>query len=131
MNKFLAIGRLTKDPELTTTQGGLSVCKFTLAVNRKYSSGEQKADFINCVAWRGLADNINKFCRKGGQVYIEGELQTRNYQAADGTKKYITEINVNDCQFLSKPDGQSTPSQKQSKQSSIDDLQPDDGDLPF
>ena len=102
MNKVIEIGRITKDIELTTTNNGLSVTKFSLAVNRRFKSEneETNADFFNCVSWRGLAENIAKFCHKGSKVCIVGELQTRNYEDKDGIKRYITEIIVNECEFL-------------------------------
>lgn len=102
MNKVIEIGRITKDIELTTTNNGLSVTKFSLAVNRRFKSEneETNADFFNCVAWRGLAENIAKFCHKGSKVCVIGELQTRNYEDKDGIKRYVTEIIVNECEFL-------------------------------
>jgi len=131
MNKFFCIGNFVKDPELSTTKNGINCCKFTLAVDRQYQSGgEKKSDFISFIAWRGTADNINKYCRKGTQVFVDGELQTRTYEAADGTKKYITEIVVGTCKFLQRTVN-AQDAQKQPKQSSVEDLQPDDGDLPF
>jgi len=131
MNKFEAIGRLTRDPELSTTTSGISICKFSLAVNRKYASGDTKADFFNFVAWKGTGENINKYCKKGSQVYVSGELQNRSYKSKDGTKKYIAEINVDYCEFLSSRTEVSQGS-GQKAMKNVDDLpQSDDGDLPF
>lgn len=102
MNKVIEIGNLTKDPELTTTNSGVSVCRFTIAVQRRFENadGEKESDFFNCVAWRGIGENISKYCKKGNKIGVIGELQNRSYDAQDGTKRYITEIIVNECEFL-------------------------------
>ncbi len=103
MNKVILIGRLTKDAELRFTQSNLGVATFALAVSRPYNSQndeKQDADFINCVAWGKLADNLTKYCHKGSQVAVEGRIQTRNYQAQNGTKKYITEVICSNITFL-------------------------------
>ena len=72
MNKAFLVGNLTRDPELTTTPNGISVCRFSIAVQRRFANadGEREADFINCVAWRGLADNIAKYVKKGKKVFL-------------------------------------------------------------
>lgn len=103
MNKVILIGRLTKDPEMRSTNNGLTVTTFTLAVNRPFSdsNGERTADFINCVAWRKQAENIAKYCVKGTQVAAEGRIQTRSYDHTDGTKRYVTEIICDNVTFLS------------------------------
>ena len=102
MNRVEIIGRLTKDVELNTTNNGVSVAKFSIAVNRKFKdeNGESVADFFNVVAWRGLGENIHKYCKKGSKVFIAGELQNRSWDKEDGTKAYITEIVANECEFL-------------------------------
>ena len=103
MNKALLIGRLTKDPELKMTENTKrEVCQFTIAVNRPYTNddGERKADFINCVVWDKLAENLSKYQKKGNQVAVEGRIQTRNYDDKDGKKIYVTEIFVSNVTFL-------------------------------
>lgn len=102
MNRFECIGRLTKDPELTTTTNGVSFAKFSIAVDRKFKKedGTHDTDFFNCVAWRGIGEIINKYCKKGSKIFISGELQNRSYDAQDGTKRYVTEVVVSDCEFL-------------------------------
>ena len=102
MNKVILVGRLTKDPEMRTTASGVASTTFTLAVNRNFTNqnGEREADFLNCVAWRRLAETIAKFCTKGSQVAVEGRIQTRSYDAQDGTKRYVTEIMVDNIDFL-------------------------------
>lgn len=103
MNKVILIGRLTKDPELRTTGSGIANVTFSLAVQRNFTNqkGEREADFINCVAWRRQAENISKYCTKGTQVAAEGRIQTRSYDAQDGTKKYVTEVICDNVTFLS------------------------------
>lgn len=102
MNKVILIGNLTKDPELTTTTSGISVCRFTLAVTRRFtnSEGERETDFINIVVWRNLADNCHRFLRKGSKTAVVGNLQTRSYDAQDGTKRYVTEVVAEEVEFL-------------------------------
>lgn len=107
MNKAILIGRLTKDPELRTTTSGISSTSFTVAVSRTYTNqnGERETDFINCVAWRKQAENIAKYCKKGSQVAVEGRIQTRSYDAQDGTKRYVTEVLADNVTFLGAKSG--------------------------
>ena len=103
MNKVILIGRLARDPELRTTAGNLSVATFSLAVSRPYSpqnGGDNGADFISCVVWRRQAENLARYCHKGSQIAVEGRIQTRNYTAQDGTKRYVTEVLVDNLTFL-------------------------------
>ncbi len=102
MNKAIIIGRLTRDPEMRTTTSGLNSTTFTVAVSRNYTreDGTRETDFINCVAWRKQAENIAKYCKKGSQVAVEGRIQTRSYDAQDGTKRYVTEIIADNVTFL-------------------------------
>ena len=103
MNKVILIGRLARDPELRTTAGNVSVATFTLAVSRPYSpqnGGDTGADFISCVVWRRAAENLARYCHKGSQIAVEGRIQTRNYTAQDGTKRYVTEVLVDNLTFL-------------------------------
>lgn len=102
MNKAILIGRLTRDPEMRTTTAGIASTSFTVAISRTYTNqnGEREADFINCVAWRKQAENIAKYCKKGSQVAVEGRIQTRSYDAQDGTKRYVTEVVADNVTFL-------------------------------
>lgn len=102
INRVVLTGRLTKDPELRTTQSGLSVAAFNLAVDRQYtnSKGERDTDFISCVIWRKAAENFCNFTSKGSLVGIDGRIQTRNYQDNDGKKVYVTEIVVDNFALL-------------------------------
>lgn len=98
MNKVILIGRLTKDPELQVA-GDIAVCNFVLAVNRPF--GNNEADFIGCVAWRKTAENLVKYMRKGSQIAVEGSIQTSSFNSKDGSKKYVTKVNVEKVEFLS------------------------------
>lgn len=109
MNKFIGIGRLTKEPESKSTPSGVSVCTFTLAVDRRFKQeGQQQADFIPIVTWRGQADNCAKYLHKGSQVAVCGSIQTRNYDAPDGSKRYVTEVVADEVQFLSQGNNEAT-----------------------
>lgn len=108
MNKFIGIGRTTKDIELSQTPNGISVAKFTLAIPRTFRNkdGEKEVDFINCVAWQKAAENIQKFVKKGDQLAIVGRVEVRSYEAQDKTKRYVTEVVVEEFEFLGgKKDG--------------------------
>lgn len=102
MNKTFLIGNLTRDPELTATPSGVSVCKMSIAVNRNFTNanGERDTDFFNIVAWRGLADNCGKFLSKGKKIAVVGSIQNRSYES-NGEKKYVTEIMADEIEFLS------------------------------
>ena len=139
MNKVILVGNLTKDPELATTNSGVSVCRFTLAVGRRYQNadGERETDFINIVTWRGLADNCSKYLSKGSKVCVVGSLQNRSYEDKDGNKRYATDIVAEDVEFISsrgQGDATAMPaSQPATRTKKVSELQPvDDGDdLPF
>lgn len=102
INSVVLVGRLTKDPELKYTQGGVAVCRFTLAVNRNFknAAGEQEADFINCVTWRKQAENTANYLKKGSLTGIEGRIQTSNFEGKDGKRVFMTEIVADSVQFL-------------------------------
>ena len=101
MNKVVMIGRLTKDPETRYTQSGKAVGSFTLAVDRrgKKTDGQQTADFIPCVVWDKLAKIVANNLTKGSKIGIDGRLQVRTYDAQDGSKRYMTEVVVNELDF--------------------------------
>lgn len=103
INISVLTGRLTADVELKTTPSGVSVCSFSLAVDRKYQpQGEERAtDFIDCVAWRNTAEFISKYFNKGSMIGIEGEIQTRIYTDKNGNNRKATEIVVNNASFCS------------------------------
>lgn len=107
MNKCYFIGNLTRDPETRTTQSGVTVCNFSIAVNRRMrSDGAQEADFINIVAWRQLGDLCAKYLSKGKKCAVVGSLQTRTYEAQDGSKRSAFDIVADEVEFLSPAGGQ-------------------------
>ena len=142
MNKVYLIGNLTRDPELSTTTSGVSVCRLSIAVSRRFSNadGERETDFFNITAWRGTAENCAKFLKKGNKIAVSGSIQTRNYERADGTKGFAVDIIADEVEFLSsKNDGSSESNSGEggtsiggnSTNSPVADLQPIDDDLPF
>ena len=136
MNKIILIGNLTRDPEITTTNSGVSVCRFSLAVQRGFASSQDsngpQADFFNIVVWRGLAENCHKFLKKGSKVCVVGRIQNVSYEANDGTKRYSTEITANDVEFLSTRNGGDGEMAVKSESVGASELQPiDDDSLPF
>ena len=102
MNKIILVGRLTRDPELRSTSMGISTANFTVAVNRNFKNkdGQYDADFISCVAFRNTADFVSKYFKKGNLISLDGRIQTRNYDAQDGTKRYVTEVVVENVEFV-------------------------------
>lgn len=102
MNKAILVGNLTRDPETRTTASGLSCTSFTVACQRRVANaqGVREADFINCVAWRQTADFVAKYFSKGSRIGVEGSIQTRSYDAQDGTKRFVTEVVVDNVEFV-------------------------------
>lgn len=102
MNKVILIGNLAADPELRRTASDLPVCTFRLAVNRRFANqqGVREADFINIVTWRQTAELCAKYLAKGRKCCVVGQLQTRSYDAQDGTKRYVTEVVADEVEFL-------------------------------
>ena len=102
MNKVVLIGRLTRDPELRYTSSNIPSATFSLAVNRPFQSqnGTREADFINIVMWRKTAETAKKYLAKGSLIAVEGRIQTRNYDGADGKKVYVTEVVADTFEFL-------------------------------
>ena len=97
INNIVIMGRLTADPELRTTQSGISVTSFTVACDRNYD--KDKTDFIPCVAWRGTADFITRYFHKGSMIAVQGSLQQRDFEDKNGNKRTIYEINVENASF--------------------------------
>ena len=144
MNTVFLIGNLTRDPELTETSGGVNVCHFAIAVNRSYTSadGERQTDFFNVTAWRGLAENIARYTKKGSKVAVSGSVQIRNYEDNQGVKRNAVDIIAQDVEFLTQKNANSgddfydspapsersaAPAKKKPTLESFDD----DGDIPF
>ena len=137
MNRVYLIGNLTKDPELAVTNSGVSVCRFSIAVSRRFSNaeGEREADFFNIVVWRAQGENCHKYLKKGSKCAVCGALQNRSYDANDGTKRYVTEIIADEVEFLtakSAGDSQTYEKPAQAEVKSVSELEPiDDDNLPF
>ena len=102
INRVVLVGRLTKTPDLRYTPNGVPVATFTLAVNRTFPNqkGEKEADFIQCVTWRKVAENVANYLKQGSLVGVDGKIQTRNYEGENGKRVYITEILAENVQFL-------------------------------
>ena len=111
MNKVILIGNLANDPEARTTQSGISQSTFRIAVQRRFANqqGVRETDFFPVVAWRQTAELCNRYLSKGRRVAIEGSIQTRSYDAADGSKRYVTEIIAENIEFLSSRNDGSQP----------------------
>ena len=106
MNKAILIGNLANDPESRTTQSGIAQCTFRLAVQRRFANaqGVREADFLTIVCWRQTAELCARYLSKGRKVAVEGSIQTRSYDAQDGTKRYVTEIVADNVEFLGSRD---------------------------
>ena len=108
INKVILLGRLGKDPELKYTPSGKAVCNMSLATSENWTDNngnkQERTEWHRLVIWGKLAENCNQYLTKGRQIYVEGKVQTRNYEDSNGIKRYVTEVNVTDVQFLgSKP----------------------------
>jgi len=104
MNKVYLIGNLTRDPEMRSTSTGVPVCNFSIAVNRRFrnaQTGQQETDFFNIVAWRQLAELCGRYLAKGRKVAVVGSIQTRTYEAQDGSKRSAFDIVADEVEFLS------------------------------
>lgn len=114
---------MTKDPELRTNTSGVSKTTFTIAVNRKTSNedGERQADFISCVAWRGIAETIAKYFKKGREIAIEGRIQTGSYEANDGTMRYTTDVVVDNLTFIGNKESQAGDKKEDIKTQEVED----------
>ncbi|MDO5021973.1 MAG: single-stranded DNA-binding protein [Eubacteriales bacterium] len=137
MNKIFIIGNLTRDPELRTTPNGVSVCTFTVAVNRRRfggaEAGEQQADFFRVSAWRQLGENCNRFLAKGRKVGVVGTLSLQTYTGNDGQTRSSLEVNADEVEFLTPKNAQvdAVSEDIPAQQGNTGFVQVDDDDLPF
>ncbi|MBO7304473.1 MAG: single-stranded DNA-binding protein [Clostridia bacterium] len=149
-NKVILIGNMTADPELRQTATGLSVCSFTIAVNRRFSKadqGQQNVDFINIVAWRQQAEFVSRYFKKGNPILICGQLQTRTWTDNQNQKRYATEVQADEVSFVTSaaqsgaqsapaangsytPDAYGAPAFNSAPSVNFEEI-PNDGDLPF
>lgn len=134
LNVVVLTGRLTKDPELKTTPSGVYVLGFSIAVERRYRSGEDRqADFINIVAWRKTAEFISKYFKKGQMIAVEGSLQSRKYQDKDGNNRTAVEVVANNAQFADYKRNDDISSTEAITANGTDfiEIEADQEDLPF
>ena len=138
MTKVLLIGNLTRDPELTETAGGVSVCRFGVAVNRYSGQEERQTDFYNVTAWRRLGETVARYTKKGHKIAVYGDLQIRQYEGNDGVRRTSVDVVAQDVEFL-------TPKGSSNSAAAADDYAPpaaprkkpaleafdDDSDIPF
>jgi single-strand DNA-binding protein len=148
-NKVILVGNMTADPELKQTTGGVSVCSFSIAVNRRFAKpdqGQQNVDFINIVAWRQQAEFVSRYFKKGNPILVCGQLQTRSWtDQATGQKRSTIEVQADEVTFVAPasqngapapqgssytPDAYGAPSFTSAPAASFEEI-PNDGDLPF
>lgn len=139
MNKVIITGNLTRDPELAETNSGVAVCKFSVAVNRpRTADGQQETDFFNVITWRGLAENVAKYCAKGRKVLVIGSFQSNRYEDKNGVKRESWTINAQEVEFLGGKENGVENGNKEPKQATkgqryiptLEELE-DDEDMPF
>lgn len=121
MNKVTLVGNIVKDIEISTTNNGINYTRFTLAVKRN----EEKTDFINCVAWRGTAENLSKYCKKGDKIAIVGRLEVTRYETG-GEKRTFVEVAIEEMEFVTYKKAETKPEQSRTELKEIQD-----DDLPF
>ena len=148
-NKVILIGNMTADPELKQTASGLSVCSFSIAVNRRFAKseqGQQSVDFINIVTWRQNAEFVSRFFKKGNPILICGQIQSRTWADNQGQKRTAVEVIADEVSFVTSanqsapaaggatssytPDAYGAPSFNSTSSASFEEI-PNDGDLPF
>lgn len=132
INKVILMGRLTRDPEIRTTNSGKSVAQFTAAVENGYGDKKQ-TDFINCVAWNNQAEFLSKYFTKGMMIIVSGRISTRTWEGQDGRKNYVTEVVASEINFgeTKKQQGQSRQSEQVQADEEFTPLSEADDDLPF
>ena len=149
-NKVILIGNMTADPELKQTTGGISVCSFSIAVNRRFAraeQGQQNVDFINIVTWRQQAEFVSRYFKKGNPILVCGQLQNRTWTDNQGQKRYATEFQADEVSFVASaaqsgnataapagstytPDAYGAPAFSSTPGANFEEI-PNDGDLPF
>ena len=141
-NRFVGVGRLTRDPDYRVSQSNIAIANFNLAINRPFTGkdGEKQADFINVVVFRRQAENVNMYLSKGDLCSVDGRLQTRSYENKDGQRIYVTEVVADNITFL-ETKGNSGKTQRSGQNNNRNDQNPyanadgpmdiSDDDLPF
>lgn len=137
LNHITIHGRLVRDPDLRTTQSGVSVCNFTVAVERSYTTGEDRqSDFFDVIAWRGLADLISKYFTKGKEIVVYGEMQSRKWTDKDGNNRTSWEVIASGVDFCGNKNitnnaEQNTSTDTKPSENYVPDVPDSDDDLPF
>lgn len=135
MQKIFIIGNLTHDPEVRTTQNGVSVCSFTIAVNRRFvgQDGQKVTDYFRVTTWRQTADACGRYLSKGRKVAVLGELQARLYDGRDGEKRMSLDVQADEVEFLTpKSDAQQTDPKPETEAKADDGFEDlSESDLPF
>lgn len=138
INKFIGNGRVTKDIELKATSNGISAANFTLAITRNFknTNGEYESDFLQCIAFRGTAELLSKYVKKGDTIGVEGSVRTRSYKDKNDKTVYVTEIVVDNIDFLkqaNKQENNTTEAPKQPDDAIIypDAIEINDSDFPW
>ena len=140
MNKVFIVGNLTRDPELRTVRDGISVCSFTVAVNRRIrnaEAGQPEADFFRVTAWRGLGENCSRYLAKGRKVAVTGSVSVSTYTGNVGTTRATLEVTADDVEFLSpRGEGGEVPATPRPQAAPVAPqsngfVQVDDDELPF
>lgn len=131
LNKVILMGRLTKEPELRQTPSGVAVCSFSIAIARSFvkSGEERQVDFINCVAWRNMAEFVSKYFDKGRMINVVGSIQIRSWEDGDGTRRYATDVIVSEVNFCGDKKRNSDSDAAAPKDEFVS--VPDDEDFPF
>ena len=133
MNRVILIGNLANDPESRTTQSGVAQCSFRIAVQRRFkgANGEREPDFLPVVCWRQTAEFAQRYLAKGRKVAVEGSIQTRSYDAQDGSKRYVTEIIANSVEVVGSREDGVQNAQKPAQNQQTEFTEVDDDELPF
>lgn len=133
MNKVFLIGNITRDPELSETNSGVAVCRFSIAVNRRRTSAdaEQQTDFFNVTAWRGLAETVARYCKKGNKVAVSGQIQIRQYEDREGAKRTSVDVVAEEVEFLSQKQNDEAKTQETPKKKPALEAMDESWDCPF
>lgn len=133
MNKVVLIGNICKDPELSETNSGVAVCRFSIAVNRRRASddAEQQTDFFNVTVWRGLAETVARYCKKGNKIAVTGQIQIRTYEDREGAKRTLVDVVAEEVEFLSTKSNDEARTAEEPKKKTALQAFADDSDIPF
>ena len=133
MNKVILIGNIASDPESRTTQSGVAQCSFRLAVQRKFkgANGERETDFLPVICWRQTAEFAQRYLVKGRKVAVEGSIQTRSYEAQDGSKRYVTEIIADSVEAVGGREEGAQSAQKPAQNHQVGFTEVGEDELPF